>query len=872
MLPVYRQQAGIARRSHVPWSLRFEQVRRKTLKRIDRDSRFELFRPCVEHARFLLVCVLGAAILSIVMLAPSDDGLPRGAVDVVLSGSYDKSNDRWKLPLVNEQLPAKYSNELPKDGDNKHFDDSNKFSGEIDRRRQNPNNVDPAIDSRRKSGQIRHKPGAGVQQQFGDNRRDFNREQMRNRDFKAKFAGKVQKIEPDVDSKAHPDGPQRDFSREQMRDRDFKSKFAGKSQRIEPGIDSKAQLDGPRRDFSREQMRDRDFKSKFAGRSQRREHAADSKQHLAGLSNEFDSEKINKKQPGEDSKQQLDDRKEFNRVLFRDRDFKSEFAGKRKKADQKNVADLGKVGDDPEDADLGVVQNGEIDLSVKDKIADSGKQHLSTLKSASSRRDAVKSAFIHAWSGYERVAFGHDEVRPNTNVSYDPWQGFGATLVDALDTMAIMGLDEQLARAREFVEKVDFVRDAEASFFEFTIRYVGGLLGAHSVTGDKLYLDKAQEMADRLMLAFPDEDGSLPRSVVNLKTGEKSFAKWNQNNALLAEIGSCQVEFAYLSHHTGDPKYYKKARAVYTLLHGLQKEIPGLYPVSVKASGRSFVGSHISLGGLGDSFYEYLLKTWLITGRSDDQLLQMYTESAEAVAARLVKRVTDSAKRAEPFVFLSEMEKGRSVNQMEHLQCFAGGMFALGASQSEVLDQKTSKLTDAEVRLKNSAEYHMKLGAELTETCAAVYSFMKTGLAPEMVVFKDGEFQQSGWSPSSMKKYILRPETVESLFVLYRTTHDEIYRDMGWEIFKAIEESCRTDVAYSGLKDVTKTLIDDPDNLDDRMESFFLAETLKYLYLLFSDPVDGKELIPLDEFVFNTEAHPLRIFQENSQNVEKDSL
>jgi len=100
--------------------------------------------------------------------------------------------------------------------------------------------------------------------------------------------------------------------------------------------------------------------------------------------------------------------------------------------------------------------------------------------------------------------------------------------------------------------------------------------------------------------------------------------------------------------------------------------------------------------------------------------------------------------------------------------------------------------------------------------------------------------------------YILRPETLESLMILYRTTGDEVYRERGWEIFQALEKETRVDGGYSGLNDVRRV----NGTRIDRMETFFLAETLKYLYLLFS-PID---VIPMDQFVFNTEAHPIPIF------------
>lgn len=101
---------------------------------------------------------------------------------------------------------------------------------------------------------------------------------------------------------------------------------------------------------------------------------------------------------------------------------------------------------------------------------------------------------------------------------------------------------------------------------------------------------------------------------------------------------------------------------------------------------------------------------------------------------------------------------------------------------------------------------------------------------------------------------LLRPETLESLFVLYRLTGDQKYREWGWQIFNAFEKHTRVpDGGYSSISNVK-----DAGNprFRDKMESFFLSETLKYLYLLFSD---DPKLIPLDEYVFNTEGHPLPI-------------
>lgn len=166
---------------------------------------------------------------------------------------------------------------------------------------------------------------------------------------------------------------------------------------------------------------------------------------------------------------------------------------------------------------------------------------------------------------------------------------------------------------------------------------------------------------------------------------------------------------------------------------------------------------------------------------------------------------------------------------MDHLLCFVPGLLALG-TLAETQDTKKN-------------ERHLGIAKQLMETCYQMYHRQPTGLSPDIVSFPGMNVYDG--------KYRLRPETVESLFYLYRVTKDQKYRDYGWEIFQAIERHARTEHGYGAVLNVEEL----PARTENKMESFFLAETLKYHYLL-QGPDD---LIPLDEYVFNTEAHPLRI-------------
>lgn len=130
-----------------------------------------------------------------------------------------------------------------------------------------------------------------------------------------------------------------------------------------------------------------------------------------------------------------------------------------------------------------------------------------------------------------------------------------------------------------------------------------------------------------------------------------------------------------------------------------------------------------------------------------------------------------------------------------------------------------------------------------------MYHSMLSGLSPEFVTFGDDEGMEAG---STGKKYLLRPEVIESFYILYTVTKDPIYVEWGYEIFKSIEANCKTKYGFGQYPDVTKMGLAP----EDKMESFFPAETLKYLYLLFSPqpPID------FDKVVFNTECHPLKVF------------
>lgn len=328
-------------------------------------------------------------------------------------------------------------------------------------------------------------------------------------------------------------------------------------------------------------------------------------------------------------------------------------------------------------------------------------------------------------------------------------------------------------------------------------------------------------MGDRLMPAFKTPSG-IPRTSVNLKTGDSRTPQWTQGHALLSEVGTLQLEFQRLSDLTGDPQYGNAVSAVYKKLYESPgKILGGLYPVNVNVDTGHLSGAHITLGALGDSFYEYLMKMWLYTG--DSFYKRMYEQTADSIASNLYRKSSPSG-----MGYLAEMN-GAVVDKMDHLACFAGAMFALGAHGS-------------------TAQRDLDIGEAITETCWQMYARSPTGLAPELVRFSPGA--DMVFDPAA-RHNLLRPEALEAIYIMWRITGKQKYRDYAWAIFQAFNQYSRVDHGYSGIKDVTVK----PPEYDDIQQSFWLAETLKYLFLIFSP----NDVLPTDEWVSNTECHWLKI-------------
>ncbi|VDK48704.1 unnamed protein product [Anisakis simplex] len=455
------------------------------------------------------------------------------------------------------------------------------------------------------------------------------------------------------------------------------------------------------------------------------------------------------------------------------------------------------------------------------------------------RRNFVKKMTKFAWDSYVQYAWGMNELRPISRTGHSAsifGNGeTGATIVDALDTLYLMDLKDEFRQARNWVaNSLDLAKsDGDMSVFEMNIRFVGGLLSAFALTNDTVFRDKAEQIADLLLPAFNTPTG-IPYAVFNARTGRVNNWSWATGGcSILSEFGSLHLEFEYLSRITNRTVFYEKVARIREVLSSIEKP-DGLYRNYLNPKTGKWGQKHISVGALGDSFYEYLLKSWLQSNKQDQQAKQLYDDAVSAIKKHLLHFSKQSN-----LAYFAEMKGTRVEHKMDHLACFIGGLFALESMNEDSLAGKNDALD---------------LAKQIGNTCHESYIRSAIGIGPESFRFTS-DIEAVAVSDRE-KYYIQRPEVIEAWFYLWRATHDEKYRDWCWDAAQAIQNYCRTDAGYSGIRDVYKENVDH----DDVQQSFLFAETFKYLYLVFSDD----DTLSLDKWVFNTEAHPLPIITSKS--------
>ncbi|OJD30525.1 class i alpha-mannosidase [Diplodia corticola] len=523
------------------------------------------------------------------------------------------------------------------------------------------------------------------------------------------------------------------------------------------------------------------------------------------------------------------------------------------------------------------------------------------------RQAKVKQEFLHAWRGYKKYAWLHDELLPISGGARDPFGGWAATLVDSLDTLWIMNLTAEFDEAVAAVNRIDFSTCSldEINVFETTIRYLGGLLSAYDLTdGDyPSLLTKATELGHMLYKAF-DTPNHMPITRWNFRAAMDDVPQEADMAVLVVELGSLTMEFTRLSQLTGDPRWFDAVQRIMAVFEAQQMytKLPGLFPTVINARVQNFWESDadpdrlmpFTIGGMADSLYEYLPKQHLLLHGADrTQYRRLWLRAAAPIKNHLLYRPMTPGNKdvllvgdahvsgGDPPAFAPKSLLLEPKNQ--HLSCFAGGAFALAGRVFGVPDD-----IDVGRRLADGCLWGYEAGGPhgimpetmFTLPCPLSGPFSGDGCewqedawfgAVEAAHSMDGantdddgvvvaqppeeliqrHHLRKGVARVADPRYALRPEAVESVFVLYRVTGDARLPERAWRIFEKIVRNTKTRYGHAGLEDC---VVEGRTRQADRMESFWLAETLKYFYLMFEEP----GVLSLDEWVFNTKAHPFR--------------
>jgi len=437
---------------------------------------------------------------------------------------------------------------------------------------------------------------------------------------------------------------------------------------------------------------------------------------------------------------------------------------------------------------------------------------------------AVRAEFLHAWNGYKKYAWGHDDLKPLSKGHHDWYaEPLLMTPVDALDTMILMGLKDEATDTKNYIIKhLSFDKDISVQNFEVTIRLLGGLLSSYQLTGDKRLLALAEDLGNRLLPVFESPTG-LPYRYVNLKTGKVRDAKTNP-----AEAGTLLIEFGTLSKLTGRPIFYDKAKRALVAIYKRRSAI-GLVGtwIDVETGEWKDTDSHVS--GAIDSYYEYLLKCWLLF--DDQDCKQMWLDSIAAINKYLADEVERDYQRVpDPQLWYghADMNTGkRTATTYGALDAFFPAVLALSGDL-----ERARRLQGSSIKM---WDLH--------------------GIEPEEINYKTMEITYPG--------YPLRPEIVESTYYLYHYASQQapgrgfgtaklpgsaFYRRMGDHLFSDFVRHCRSEEGYAALKSVVNK------EKSDSMQSFLFAETFKYFYLIFAPA----RTLDFNKVIFNTEAHPIR--------------
>ncbi|CAI5756589.1 unnamed protein product [Candida verbasci] len=483
------------------------------------------------------------------------------------------------------------------------------------------------------------------------------------------------------------------------------------------------------------------------------------------------------------------------------------------------------------------------------------KEHLRSLS------NETKSLFIHGWDSYMKYGFPFDEVRPITCEAYGPdyknvensvrndaMGNISSTVLDNLDTLIIMKEYDQLEYVLSYLKENQvglFDQNTIVQVFETTIRHLGGLLSAHIILTDlfknkvKGYegirkivenydgflLDMAYDLGLKLIPSYKTST-NIPVPRINLLKGLKSVPPSLQRDACTSGATTPILEFTLLSKLTGDYQFQYYTSLTWWKLWSSKSEL-NLLPMTIDPISNQWKDSITGIGASIDSFYEYAAKSSILF--NDDSMWNVYTTSYKAL-------LTHSAQGGLGSLIFPNININDGVvfsDWIDSLSAFWSGLQVL-----------TGQLTDA---IRTHVVY-MKIWNTFESIPERwIFQHFDNKKKLKKKVFKADDSINLEWYP-------LRPEFIESTYYLYRATKDPMYLNIGERILHLLKTKYSAPCGLCGLQNIKNGI------RQNRMETFVLGETLKYLYLLFDEENEvflHQDFMKGKNWIFSTEAHPL---------------
>ncbi|CAN8063311.1 unnamed protein product [Agarophyton chilense] len=489
----------------------------------------------------------------------------------------------------------------------------------------------------------------------------------------------------------------------------------------------------------------------------------------------------------------------------------------------------------------------------------------------------IRAAAFSAWKAYEKHAWGFDTLRPLSEKGSDEFS-LAATIVEAIPTLYIMGLKEPYKTARSWVDRHFNLESSEfVNVHEVTTRIMGALLSSYHLTGDPLFLDKAEILAARLAPTFDTLNG-VPYPFCRLagfRNGTFDAAnvcKGKQTSQSAA--AGISLEFRALAFHTlrpelrllrckadravqavveAGPRLLKehisdelKGRTVsieadeeeedsdfnspdhsrFNTIHSYYSYMVELWQSAVIAIGAGpAIDTTATFTGHARGFYEYLTKAWRQGGGCE----ATYRYPLDASMHMLLKRAIHQTSTGDLYLRVLDRKSDRSDAMVEQSMCYLPAVFHIAAQHKEISAKREDQWRD--------------VAESITKSCIRMYEHFPGGLGGDSVRF-NGKF----WITKGA--YRLQADLIEALFYMWRSTHEVYYREQAWSTFLKIKKECELENgAFTELEEYTIGNI----TKGDLMPSEFLGSTLKFLYLTFADT----DTLPLDKWVFNRAGHPL---------------